>query len=325
MHPLPIKPSIYYFCPDHNVPSGGIKVIYRHVEFLRDMGFNAFVLHQKPGFMISWYTGKNVAFKYLGDPAFTLCKHDILLVGEDITPILRIVKDLACRTILFDQNWHYGFKALKSSENLTITNFKTYGIVQALTPSAVIQDILEYTMNIPTTNVSMYVDRTLHYYDKPCKTDRICYMKRKNSDTEFVAAILKERGFAARLEPLDGVSDHDFARALRTAKVYLITSMQEGYHLSALEALACGCIVLGYGGVGGLEFLHDKKNCFLVEDGDYVSLARLIEEKWPAIIADRRELRTVRHNALRTARAYSEEHVKKGLKIFFEEQLVLAR
>jgi len=46
--------QIFYFCNDHQRPSGGHKLMYRHVDILNDYGLNAHIVHGKRGFVLSW-------------------------------------------------------------------------------------------------------------------------------------------------------------------------------------------------------------------------------------------------------------------------------
>jgi hypothetical protein len=49
-------PRIIYLCPADNVPTGGIKVIYRHAALLSDLGAEAFVLHPfEASFRCDWF------------------------------------------------------------------------------------------------------------------------------------------------------------------------------------------------------------------------------------------------------------------------------
>lgn len=46
--------NIYYLCPSPSHPVGGIQKIYQHVDALNANGFNAYVLHDKPGYRYGW-------------------------------------------------------------------------------------------------------------------------------------------------------------------------------------------------------------------------------------------------------------------------------
>ena len=49
--------KIIYLIPTYdNKPSGGVKVIYKHAEFLQEIGINTNVLHvYKPRFICNWF------------------------------------------------------------------------------------------------------------------------------------------------------------------------------------------------------------------------------------------------------------------------------
>src|SRR6185312_15023609 len=48
-------PAVYYLSPMETKPSGGVKVIYQHVDALQDLGIRAAVLHAKDGFRCDWF------------------------------------------------------------------------------------------------------------------------------------------------------------------------------------------------------------------------------------------------------------------------------
>ena len=47
--------SIFYLCPTYSHPVGGVRKIYRHVDFLNQSGFSAYVLHGRVGFRCRWF------------------------------------------------------------------------------------------------------------------------------------------------------------------------------------------------------------------------------------------------------------------------------
>jgi len=46
---------VFYLCPDSNRATGGNKKIYNHVDFLRERGVEAYVLHSKANFRCTWF------------------------------------------------------------------------------------------------------------------------------------------------------------------------------------------------------------------------------------------------------------------------------
>ena len=50
------SPRLFFHCfPDKASPVGGVKQHYRQVELLNTLGFEAYVVHQRPGFRASWF------------------------------------------------------------------------------------------------------------------------------------------------------------------------------------------------------------------------------------------------------------------------------
>src|SRR3954454_8941688 len=49
------NPTVYFVTPDYNLPSGGNRVIYRHVDILNSAGISACVVHQRRGFRCTWF------------------------------------------------------------------------------------------------------------------------------------------------------------------------------------------------------------------------------------------------------------------------------
>ena len=57
---------IYYFCPDHDIPSWGMGMLYYHVYFLNRNKIDACILHNKPSFKLSWLP-LNIPIRYIHD------------------------------------------------------------------------------------------------------------------------------------------------------------------------------------------------------------------------------------------------------------------
>lgn len=76
--------------------------------------------------------------------------------------------------------------------------------------------------------------------------------------------------------PLDNLSEIETAEILQSAKLFLSFGLREGFGLPPLEALACGCLVVGYDGLAGREYFHPPF-ATAVEDGDIVGFARSVE------------------------------------------------
>jgi len=88
---------------------------------------------------------------------------------------------------------------------------------------------------------------------------------------------------------------------------------RKGLDLPAAEAMACGCVVIGYHGWGGKEFFKEEFS-FPVEDGYILGFARRVEEVIRAYGADESYFLEQRRRASQfIAEEYSPEREEREL------------
>ncbi|EHJ49005.1 hypothetical protein DFW101_3005 [Solidesulfovibrio carbinoliphilus subsp. oakridgensis] len=95
----------------------------------------------------------------------------------------------------------------------------------------------------------------------PAAPVRVGYMPRKNKALAGLIRRLAEAraprsGLAYEWLPIDGLPPDGVATALRSCHVFLATGFPEGCPLPPLEAMACGCIVAGFAGFGGFDYMR---------------------------------------------------------------------
>jgi glycosyltransferase involved in cell wall biosynthesis len=80
-------------------------------------------------------------------------------------------------------------------------------------------------------------------------------------------------------------------------------------HVSVLEAMACGCLVVGYPGVGGHTYMVGEgaaQNCVLVENGDLLALGQTLENVLRQMHANRAHYANIIQNGINTARPHQD-------------------
>src|SRR5690606_11273872 len=96
-------------------------------------------------------------------------------------------------------------------------------------------------------------------------------------------------------------------------RVFLSLSHREGLGLPPLEALACGCLVVGFTGYAGVEYFNSPA-AVAVEDGDVGALAREVERVVAWSERDPDSVRQVTLKASLNAReTYSQEAEARSL------------
>jgi glycosyltransferase involved in cell wall biosynthesis len=101
-------------------------------------------------------------------------------------------------------------------------------------------------------------------------------MPRKlRDDVEQVINILKIRNNIKgwSFVEIDNMSESEVARILKESTVFLSFNHREGFGLPPVEAMACGCVVVGYEGGAGKEYFLDDFS-FSVEEGNIIDFVK---------------------------------------------------
>jgi glycosyltransferase involved in cell wall biosynthesis len=114
----------------------------------------------------------------------------------------------------------------------------------------------------------------------PVKKLQIAFMPRKRREEARILAALIERHpdlVGVPLVVIDQLSDETAHQLIRDSLIFLSLSQWEGFGLPPAEAMATGCLVIGYTGVGGEEFFTEETG-FPISDGDIVAFVEKIAE-----------------------------------------------
>jgi glycosyltransferase involved in cell wall biosynthesis len=132
-------------------------------------------------------------------------------------------------------------------------------------------------------------------------------MPRKHADeAQQVLHMLAARGALAGVDvvALEGMTEKQVAAALRETLMFLSFGYPEGCPCPPKEAMAAGCVVVGYHGMGGRDYIRPP-HAHPVDHGDIVAYARLVEE---LLAGDQAELeRTGRAASAFVHETYSEQ------------------
>jgi len=130
---------------------------------------------------------------------------------------------------------------------------------------------------IPIHRIRYSINPKFYYPQE--KKKQICFMPRKNvEDVKQVLYILRYRkklaGWAIR--EIRDMSEARAAEILRESAVFMSFGHPEGFGLPPAEAMAAGCIVIGYHGNGGREFFTSEYG-FPIEVGQILTYAKTLE------------------------------------------------
>lgn len=310
------NPSIYFLCPDTDIPSGGINVIYRLADVTRQVGHSTYVLHEKEGFINQWspivpqvrYWGTGLPFN----------QGDIVVIPETEPQAMSQLPDTVLKIVL-SLSWSYIYENLETGYS-----WPDYGVVQAITNSNVVRGFIEWAMDIPVFKINVPVDHDIFHYDPEAKENMITYMAHRNNQGSLVEKIFQH---PPRLSPvwkwsaINNLPLEKYAEILRRSNIFVTTGLKEGMPGPILEAMAAGAIIVGYGGVGGNEYIVPEgpdQNAFKVENHDYASLCRKLELVMSLIEYEDPIIPMIRKNALDRVKSLTFEAEKDSLKEFWD-------
>ncbi|WP_283139121.1 glycosyltransferase family 4 protein [Rhizohabitans arisaemae] len=262
--------TVYYLCPDYPVPSGGIRMIYRHVDLLNEAGVDAAVLHHRTGFSCRWFDHST---RVVGAPSVTLSESDVLVVPEIYGPSLGLLPQ-APRMVVFNQNAYLTFDGLDEGAAPPYRGLPNLEAV--LTVSEDSAKYLRFAFpELPVTVVVNGIDTEVFHPSGQPPPKRIAYMPRKRpDDAAQVLGLLRAHGSLEgwELVPIAGSSESETARILRSSPIFFAFGKQEGFGLPPAEAMVSGCCVVGFTGFAGKEFFLAEFSV-AVEDGDVLAFA----------------------------------------------------
>jgi glycosyltransferase involved in cell wall biosynthesis len=272
---------LYFVCPDHDAPSGGIRGIYATVDHLTAAGHVAHVVHERRGFRCSWFESQTpIAY---ADDVDAVPGRDLLVIPEVYGPRIAHIGPGVAK-VVFNRNAYNTFNGYPVPVAPGACAYEHPEVIATVVVSDDNRDYLRYAFpSLRVERVVNPVDPAL-FHPEP-KQPILTYMPRKNArDAAQVLSLLSVRGVLDGVEvlPLDGLPQEGVAAVQRRALLFLCFGHPEGWGRPPAEAMACGTVVVGYHGLGGREFF-DPGHAVAVEAGDVVAFARAVErllERW---------------------------------------------
>jgi hypothetical protein len=307
--------TLYYLCGSENVPYGGVRVAYRHVDILNDAGISASVVHDIHNFRCTWFENSTTV-SWL---PLEITDADVIVVPENWSPLLNSLAP-GVPKVSFNQNAFYTFQSHFPREHPYLT---AKDLVSSMTVSEANRAFLEYAFPKNTfKRIHLSIDPTMFHCPDKQPARRIAYMTRKRpGESRMVLDILRSRSALRGWETvvIDQLPESGVASALRSASLFLSFSWQEGCPLSPLEALASGCSVIGYSGIGGREYF-EPLGAIEVPDGDVVCFAREVDD-WIQMFDADEHWRTAPSRSEKALAAYSREQERADVVSFWRDTL----
>lgn len=300
--------QIFVLCPDYNLPAGGIKGLYRYVDVLNRHGYDAFIVHLQKNFRVDWFQNKTpvvhmrngflikyfnkiknrfqikspIRDVFVGGPVQKKISRDDLVV----IPIIMLDQFASYfknnRKIIFNRRvYSFTFRTLKLTQPVGDDIYLSPELLGVLTVSKDSQQYLEYAFPGQSVHIIRPSISSLFHWDQRQKKEKqICFMpRRRANDAHQVLGMLQNRRALKDFTVIElkNLTEEQTADALKKASIFLSLSDNEGFGRPPAEAMAAGCIVVGYHGMGGREFFLPEFS-YPIENGDIVQFAATVEK-----------------------------------------------
>ena len=252
--------------PDVRKPIGGVKQMHRLAEAITANGRQATLIQSDAAFHPGWFSS-DVNTVSLGEwkkgRSALDGKRDVLVLPETF---LNAFSSYApgLPKIVLNQNGAYSFGppggGAFPSPAKVLKLYSHPELLHVLCVSKHDQRLLTEGFGIADQRVSRLLNgiETTLFCPARSKRRQIAYMPRKNgADASAVAAMLNGQAWMSKWElvPIADCTQPEVAKILQESLLFLAFGHPEGFGLPMAEALACGCALLGYSGLGGRELI----------------------------------------------------------------------
>lgn len=266
--------KIAYLCPVAKQPSGGVRRLFRHVQYLCEAGFDAYIALPKDAKGMDWMETK---VPTIYSDVFDFAPQDAVVIPDSFLSVIEPIKDLPVRKVVICLGFVSPFYRLPAG-----VSWKDYNIEEVLVNNPEIGSFLNFSDIWPGKYhiVETGIDKYLYYPEK--KKFQVAYLT-KQHDRQFemlekilyLRAMNRGREFIKFVE-LKGLSEEEYAQVLRESAIFACDMYCEGFSVPILEAMASGCLCCGSHGVGGSKFVFNDLNFLEVPPGDIYAFAKTL-------------------------------------------------
>ena len=286
--------------------------MYEHCRMLNKAGVAAHPLHESD-FTLDWFEHREVPLTLADLPAGL--ESDDVVVGNEVFPYA-VNRINGGQRVMFVQSTAQvlsGFQ--RGPRNPTLLRrawnrvrptdlrpaYEKLGYRKVITCSDHVGDYLFSNFQIPSTTITNGIDHDLLNYRPERKEPMtvLCLPRKNAQDLTRIRSLAKHLDL--RFIEVDGIPFESLVQHYQRADIFLATGYPEGFSLPPLEAMACGCAVIGFTGGGGEMFMKERQTALVAPDGDCEEAARRLEE----LVNDPNLKETIRAGGLDQAQQFS--------------------
>ena len=307
-------PRIVYSLIGTQAQRGGHKVSLRHVEALAEMGFSA-VAQVSVGQPAPAWFDHSAPVQVAG----ALNDDDILVFPEDATDLLKEFAFSPHRKIVFCQNQFLagigGIGVLSREELAGYRDFIACS-------QTVARWLARFTAHRSIAVIPAFADE--RRFTPSGKTLSVaCTPRKRRYEFQFIRMMVS-RLYSGRAQwrwaAVESKSEQAVAETFGQASVFLSLNRLEGLGMTTLEAMAAGCIPVGFTGIGGREYAT-ATNGFWIDEDDCEACATALVEVMGLVERNSPIAHMVRTSAQGTAALWTHTRFQSTLRQYWAGRL----
>lgn len=297
-------PRILYVVASNGGITGGQKMLIRHVETLRDLGFDAYgyIAVKEPGGL------QHRAPLIQG----RIAPDDIVVAPDDAVDIQNQCAGGAWTSVIVAQNPYF----MAAAGLAGIDRLAARPPLRFLTVAPGLAATLRRLYPEAVVEVARAFADERVFGPAQARSRAIALTPRKRPQEAAAIATLFRRLHPQHADfewrQVVNASEADTARAFAESEVFLSLSRLESLGITPLEAMAAGCVCAGFTGVGGQEFATPE-NGFWVPDDDCEAAADALAAACALVREGGAPLARMREAARETAAAWSHAEFRREL------------
>jgi len=239
----------YYFVPGTGI-YGGIKMAFRFAESLTRLGTRCCVA-TPDGTAPAWFRSSVATLSHQEALARIRASENLLFSLPHDYPS---VKNSVGRLVFHCQGTDPLIDPILADPNVTLLSCWPQATAYMRDKSG--RDPVE---------VGLCISDVFFQDGTPKRHGSVAFMPRRGRE---IAEACQAANPGLRFVPIDGDSEEDTARILKSSEYFLATAVNEWFGLPAFEAMAAGCVVLSVPVIGGMDYLADEHNALVAPPGD---------------------------------------------------------
>lgn len=239
--------KIYFFVLDtKGNPTAGIANIYEHVKVLNELGYQAYILHEKNNYhgVQDWLGDEYMKLPHVSvENKVNINTQDFVIIPEIFSTMMHDIRDFKCKKIVLCQSYHYSLELLNPG-----VKWQNYGFNDVITTSETqARFIKDHFGNINTHIIPVSIP---DYFvpTKEMKKPIVTLVTREQSDALKIVKsfYLKFPMYKwVTFRELRGLPRKQFAEILGESCLGVWIDDVSGFGTFPLEAMHCDTPVIG--------------------------------------------------------------------------------